>query len=123
VNLSTGVGTGVNRFVAGNGDELLGAFDVQLAPGDSPGALLLTGTTVFTGGTGLFSGATGSARFSGSGSFISDATALTSLRFSGEINLVPEPGSASLAMAGLLLAASWPRRRRLAAKAVHGAGA
>lgn len=101
VNLATGLGSGTHRFVADNGDELFGAFTVQIAPGDEPGLLELTGSTSFTGGTGLFTGATGSARFSGSGSFISESTALTSLRFIGEVNLVPEPGSAALLLIGL----------------------
>lgn len=109
VNLATGLGSGTHRFVSDSGDELFGAFTVQLTPGDEPGLLELTGSTSFTGGTGVFSGATGSARFSGSGSFISDTTALTSLRFIGEVNLVPEPGSLALLSLGLLLAGLRPR--------------
>lgn len=110
VNLGTGVGSGNNRFVADNGDELFGDFTVQIFPIDEFGALGLLGTTVFSGGTGQFSGASGAAQFSGNGRFISETTALTSLVFRGELALVPEPGSAALVLAGLLAGVSRVRR-------------
>ncbi len=111
VNLGTGAGDGTNRFVAVDGDELFGVFTVQIVPTDTPGVLGLTGTTLFTGGTGRFNGASGSASFSGSGQFISETTALTSLRFAGELSLVPEPASVGLALTGLWLGMRWTRRR------------
>lgn len=112
VNLGTGAGSGTNRFVAANGDELLGAFSVQLSPGPTPGTLFLNGVTQFTGGTGLFAGATGSATMEAFGQFISDTEAVVSFSHIGQLSLVPEPGTTAMLLAGLGLvgALAWHRR-------------
>lgn len=112
VDLSTGVGSGSNRFVSEGGDELFGAFTVQIVPTATAGVLDLFGTVQFTGGTGLFHGASGSAGFTGSGVFTSDTTALSTLNFVGEVSLVPEPGTGALMLAGLASAAALSRRAR-----------
>jgi PEP-CTERM motif len=98
IDMSTGAGTGVNTFTAGNGDELHGSFTVQVIPGAAANIVGLIGQATFIGGTGLFSGASGSASFSGTGVFTSATSALADLTYRGSISLVPEPGS------GLLLA-------------------
>lgn len=103
IDMSTGAGTGNNRFVAGNGDELFGSFSVQVIPTAVPNIVDLVGQAQFTGGTGLFSGASGNAGFTGTGIFTSQTTALSSLSFNGSIALVPEPGSWALMTAGVLL--------------------
>lgn len=112
VNLATGVGTGTSRFVAASGDELFGAFDVQLTPGATPGTLALSGSTLFTGGTGLFAGARGSASLAGTGRFISDTQAIVSFEHHGQLSLVPEPGPAGLLLAGLGAVGAMVRRHR-----------
>jgi len=112
IDLSTGQGTGTNRFVAANGDELYGSFSVQMVPGAAASLFDLIGQVSFTGGTGAFLGATGSATFLGSGQFISPSVALTRFDFSGDVSAVPEPGAFVLMLAGL--AALGHARRRAA---------
>ena len=114
VNLATGQGSGSNRFVAANGDELLGSFTVQVVPTATPGTLRLEGLTQFSGGTGAFAGASGSASFIGSGTFISETRALVSFVHDGQLSMVPEPGSAALLLGGL--AAIGVRASRRSAK-------
>jgi len=101
IDMSTGVGSGNNRFVAANGDELYGTFSVQVIPTAEAHIVGLSGLATFSGGTGIFSGASGSATLIGTGVFSSDTHAEASLQYSGSIALVPEPGSAALLLAGL----------------------
>ena len=101
VDMSTGVGSGSNRFVGAGGDALFGSFAVQVLP-VSPGVVDLVGTLLFTGGTGMFAGSSGSGSFTGHGQFISASTALSSFDFHGTVAVVPEPAAASLLLAGLL---------------------
>ncbi len=119
VDMSTGQGSGSNRFSTAAGDELLGSFAVQVLP-VSPGVVDLLGTLVFSGGTGLFAGASGAASFVGHGQFISASTALSSFDFTGTVTVVPEPQAAALMLAGLLGGAAWRcRHRRAASRAVQ----
>ena len=114
VDMSTGQGSGSNRFVTVNGDELLGSFTVQVVPTATAGTLRLEGLTQFSGGTGAFAGASGSASFIGSGTFISETRALVSFVHDGQMSMVPEPGSAALLLGGL--AAIGVRASRRSAK-------
>jgi hypothetical protein len=112
VNMATGAGTGTNVFTASSGDQLFGSFNVQIVPTDVPGSVNLFGHATFTGGSGLFDGATGSADFTGSAQFIDATTALASLNYSGSIALVPEPGTWLLMALGLTAGLLQMRRQR-----------
>lgn len=113
VNMATGAGQGTNIFTAGNGDQLFGSFDVQITPTSNPGEVTLAGLVTFTGGTGLFAGATGSSVLTGLGQFTSQTSAIGHFDFNGEVTLVPEPTTLLLTLPALLLVA----RRRNRAKA------
>jgi hypothetical protein len=114
INMATGQGSGTNRFVAPNGDELRGSFTVQVLPGATPGALSVQGLTRFEGGTGIFDGATGSASFVGTGQFVSDTRALVSFEHTGQLSMVPEPATGALLLGGLAAVAGGVRRQRQA---------
>lgn len=112
IDLSTGAGTGINIFTAGNGDELHGTFVVQVIPTAVANIVDLIGQATFIGGTGLFSGASGSALLSGQGRFAPDgASARAFLDYSGSISLVPEPSSWLLVAAGMAVLTFQVRRR------------
>lgn len=101
IDMSTGAGSGSNIFTAGNGDELHGTFSGQVIPTAVANVVALVGQATFAGGTGAFSGASGSASFSGTGVFTSATSAIADLTYAGEIALVPEPGSWLLLSAGM----------------------
>ena len=112
INLATGQGSGSNRFIAADGDELFGDFVVQMIPGADASLFDLIGEVIFTGGTGDFAGATGHASFTGDGQFFSATEARTHFVFGGRVITVDEPGSAMLG--ALALGLCWLRVRRVA---------
>jgi hypothetical protein len=116
LNLGTGVGTGTNRFVMANGDELFGSFDVQMLPGLDPSLFSLSGLVTFAGGTGQFLHARGGASLLGNGQFFSASQARTHFTFAGRLDPqggnIPEPATALLAAGALLLMAGLRRATR-----------
>jgi hypothetical protein len=102
IDMSTGAGTGVNTFTAGNGDELYGTFIVQVIPTSVANIVQLIGQATFVGGTGLFLDASGQASFSGTGMFTSATSAIANLSYGGEVALVPEPAAWAMWLAGAL---------------------
>ncbi|WP_144289849.1 hypothetical protein [Ideonella sp. A 288] len=110
IDLATGLGSGTNRFVTDDGDELFGRFTVQLVPGADPSLFDLFGEVVFDGGTGGFVGAVGTASFVATGQFVSASEARTHFEFTGRVFTVPEPGTAALGVVALALALRLRRR-------------
>ena len=57
--------TGTTVFIAANGDQLFATYVGTASPPDVNGIITFSGTQTFTGGTGHFSGATGTAQLQG----------------------------------------------------------
>ena len=113
IKLGNGQGSGTNSFTTADGDQLFGSFNVQLVPGADPSLFDLIGQVLFTGGTGDFLGASGTATFIAHGQFISASEARTQFEFEGLLATVPEPGTAVLGLLGLLALALHSVRGRL----------
>lgn len=111
INLGNGQGSGTNRFTTAHGDELFGIFTVQLVPGVDPSLFDLIGEVLFTGGSGDFLGASGTASFIAQGRFVSAFEATTHFEFEGRVASVAEPSTALLGLLGLLAAAAMPTLR------------
>lgn len=110
VDLTTGLLSGTLSMTFANGDVLSGnIFENVSALVASGGTGPFTQTFIFTGGTGEFAGATGSATAAGiatsSGSTVSGSGTLTAAGVTA-----PEPASVALLLGGLLLVGA--RRRR-----------
>jgi hypothetical protein len=75
LNLQTLEGplAGITVITAANGDELHGYLTGSTAPTSVPGVSSLTGTFVFSGGTGRFAETSGAAAFSGTATFTDPA--------------------------------------------------
>lgn len=112
IDLGTGRGRGSNRFLFASGNALFGDFEVQMLPGEDAAHFLLTGLVGITGGTGAFAGASGEARFTGSGVFVEATRALTHFAFTGTVSTVPEPASGWLLLAGCAALAAVARSGR-----------
>ena len=83
VNPQTRIGSGSYVFTAANGDTLTATFTGQATPTATPGVLTIEETATITGGTGRFSGATGS--FTARRVF-NQLTGVTSGSFEGRIS-------------------------------------
>ena len=104
------------------GDGLLnGSYTGELTAAAQPGSFNVVESISFTGGTGRFAGASGSASASALGElnfgqFDGNFASFSEVTFNGTLNLpaVPEPATWALLSAGALLVASVARRRRAA---------
>lgn len=94
---------------AANGDLLFGTYTVQASAFDPPLFLheIFNGTFTFTGGTGIFAGATGGGEYDGQSDYDPGYSYAFGNSFlttrDASITLVPEPASAILLIGGLLL--------------------
>lgn len=103
------------QFVWNFGDgTLVGTYGGQLSAA-APGSFTVSENIVFTGGTGRFLGATGSAVANGTlsfGTFNGTPVSFGETTFTGQLALapVPEPASWALLLAGLAVVAARARR-------------
>lgn len=93
---------------ASDGSQIFGVLDLAFVPGIAPPALAMTGSVYFTGGTGAFSGFSGSQDLFTKGFFTGPTSA------AGTVTFAPEPETwATLALSILGLAAWSGYRRRV----------
>jgi hypothetical protein len=83
INLPTLSSTGTSTFTAANGDTLTATVLGQATPTTTPGVLSIVEIYTITGGTGRFSGATGTFTLH---STVNQATGVSSGTFSGAID-------------------------------------
>jgi hypothetical protein len=83
INLLTGHATGVATFTAANGDTLTTTVDGQGTPTTTPGVLSVVEVYTITGGTGRFTGATGTFTLE---IIVTQATGVSTGTFSGTID-------------------------------------
>jgi hypothetical protein len=76
--------TGTLTLTAANGDTLTGEMDAVAIPAED-GSITFFGTLTFTGGTGRFAGATGTAEFGGTGTPTSMFGGIGQFAFEGAV--------------------------------------
>ena len=91
VNLLTGQGTATYTFAGADGSELKVAFVFQAIPLPSEPGLSLPGAWTVVGGTGRFTGASGSGVADGKVIFISETTGLGRFTMDGTISAPRRP--------------------------------
>lgn len=117
INPVTSVAFGSSVYTAASGDTLFSFSDDDVVVFPPPGSDLLTfsGTETFTGGTGLFAGATGSATYTGAGVVTPTGNTFTlTSRGTITLNVVPEASTIVLLATGVLPLAGFVARRRRA---------
>jgi hypothetical protein len=110
---------GVFEWDFGHRGTLFGTYAGELTPGGAPGQFGVAEDIVFTGGTGRFAGAGGTASAFGTlvfGAIDGVAVSFGETSFAGHLSApaIPEPGTWALMAAGLGLVAGCSRRRRRA---------
>ncbi len=117
VNVATGeVFDGLFAWDFGGGNTFFGTFLGTNAPLPTPGMLAFSETFTLTGGTGLFTGASGSLIATGTVAFNPNGTSNAHADFNGTITTVPEPATMILLGTGLAGIAAKVRKRRHAKK-------
>ena len=87
VSLVTGQGVATHEFTAANGDTIVISFNLQLIP-TSPTSFDIVGVWEITGGTGRFTGASGTGTYAGAAAFTGATTAVAAFEMKGKISSV-----------------------------------
>ena len=96
--------SGTFTFTDTLGESLFGAYEGVLQPGANAAQLLAPGTFLFTGGTGSFESASGGGSIYAMIDFTGSNEGLSTLKWEGTLNSVPEPTHGGL-FAGAMLGA------------------
>ncbi|HRI16004.1 MAG TPA: hypothetical protein PLX89_23650, partial [Verrucomicrobiota bacterium] len=95
------------NFETAGGEDLYGTYEGVILPGDNANQLFASATFLFTGGTGFFSGASGSGDLFAVIDITGPDSGVSSIAWKGTLNTVPESGETVLVAGAMLGVLGW----------------